>query len=454
MHRRSRFAIMLVVALSLAAAAAQAQQLRVDHYELPNGLDVVLNEDHSAPLVAVNVWYHVGSKNEKPGRTGFAHLFEHMLFSGSKNVGPNQHFRYVQSVGGTLNGSTTLDRTNYYETMPSNYLAMGLWLEADRMGFFLPTLSQERLDVQKNVVKEERRQRYENVPYGVWLENLLRLGFTPEHPYSWPTIGSMADLTAAQLEDVKDFFRTYYTPRNAVLTITGDFDPAEARSLIGKYFSGIPAGPEIARPTPAIQRGVGEKRDTLTGAVQLPRVYRMYRFPRVGDRNWFAGSLLTNILARDKAARLDRALVYEKQIAQDTAAFIWDAEVEGMLMLWATAKQGVTPEKLEAAMDEEINKIITSGVTEAELNRAKVQTETDHAHQLEGFAGRADFFSMITTYFNDPAVAATWLDRFREVSRTDIQNAARDFMKKEDRVTLYYVPEPKKPAAPAAGGAR
>ncbi|HEX2120720.1 MAG TPA: pitrilysin family protein [Thermoanaerobaculia bacterium] len=449
MLRRSLLVLMLI----LAAAAAPAQ-LRIEHYELPNGLDVVLNEDHSAPLVAVNVWYHVGSKNEVPGRTGFAHLFEHMLFSGSKNVGANEHFRHVQSVGGTLNGSTTLDRTNYYETLPSNYLALGLWLEADRMGFFLPTLSQERLDVQKNVVKEERRQRYENVPYGIWLETLLRNGFPQGHPYSWPTIGSMADLTAAQLEDVKDFFRRYYAPNNAVLTVTGDFDPAEARALIQKYFASIPAGPAIQRPSIAPRRGVGEARETLEGAVQLPRVYRLYRLPKFGDRGWFAGALLANILGRDKASRLERSLVYEQQIAQDVVAFMWDAELEGMLMLWATAKQGVSPEKLEAALDAEIEKVIRNGVTETELERAKVQTETDFAHELEEFSARADFLSMLTTYFGDPKIAHNWLDRYRQITAADVQNVARDSMKKEDRVTLYYLPQKKSAERPAAGGAR
>jgi len=427
--------------LLIVATAAGAQPLPLEHYKLPNGLHVVLNEDHSAPLVAVNVWYHVGSKNEKLGRTGFAHLFEHMLFSGSKNVGPNEHFKYVQSVGGTLNGSTTIDRTNYFETLPSNYLALGLWLEADRMGFFLPTLSQERMDVQKNVVKEERRQRYDNAPYGTWMETLVRDAYPPEHPYSWPTIGSMTDLTAAQLEDVKDFFRRYYAPNNAVLTVSGDFSPAEAKGLIERYFASIPAGPPIERPAPQATRGKPEARETIEGAVQLPRVYRMYRFPKFGDRGWFAGSLLSDILSRDKASRLERSLVYEQQIAQDVASFLRDSELEGMLFVWVTAKKGVTPEKIEAALDAEIDKVIRDGVTEEELRRAKVKMETDAAHVLENFGNRADFISELTTYFGDPNLINTWLDRYRAITRDDVLSVARDFLKKEDRVTLYFLPK-------------
>jgi len=230
MRFRSGRILGVLLALLGVAGPLGAQQLKLDSYALPNGLRVVLNEDHSAPLIAFNVWYHVGSKNERAGRTGFAHLFEHMLFSGSEHVGNNEHFRYVESVGGLINGSTNFDRTNYFETLPSNYLPLGLWLESDRMGYFLNALNQSKLDIQKEVVKEERRQRYDNVPYGTALERMLGLAFPDTYPYHWPTIGAMPDLTAAQLEDVKGFFRTYYSPNNAVLTLVGDFDPAEARA--------------------------------------------------------------------------------------------------------------------------------------------------------------------------------------------------------------------------------
>jgi predicted Zn-dependent peptidase len=453
--RTFRTALCAAVALLvLIAPAALPQNVKVEDYTLPNGLRVVLNEDHSAPLVAVNIWYHVGSKNEKPGRTGFAHLFEHMLFSGSKNVGPNEHFRHVQSVGGILNGSTNLDRTNYYETVPSNYLPMALWLEADRMGFFLPTLSQERLDVQKNVVKEERRQRYDNVPYGTWIESLLRNTFPTDHPYSWPTIGSMSDLTAAQLEDVKDFFRTWYSPNNATLVLAGDFNPAEARQLVERYFGSIPRGPEITRPQPALAPMSAEKRETIEWAVQLPRVYRMYRIPRFGEPEWLAADLLTGILASDKASRLERSLVLQKQIAQDTVAFAWDAEASGMLIMWVTAKPGVSPERLEGEIDAELQRLAGSGVTAAELERAKARAEAGIAQQLSEFASRADLINQVTTLFGDPMLVNQIISRYQAITAEDIQKMAAQFLVTDNRATVTFVPKTAPPAAPGAGGGR
>src|SRR4028119_2424292 len=245
--------------------------LNIEDYRLANGLRVVLNEDHSAPLVAINLWYHVGSKNERPGRTGFAHLFEHMLFSGSAHVGNNEHFRYVQSAGGVLNGTTFFDRTNYFETLPSNYLALGLWLESDRMGFFLPALTQEKLDIQREVVKEERRQRYDNVPYGTAFERLLKLAFNPEYSYHWPTIGSMEDLEAASLDDIREFFATWYRPDNCTLTIVGDFAPDEARRLVEHYFSEFAPGGSFPQFTLERKPAGHEIRETFASQGPVPR---------------------------------------------------------------------------------------------------------------------------------------------------------------------------------------
>jgi zinc protease len=356
-------------------------------------------------------------------------------------------------VGGILNGSTNFDRTNYFETVPSNYLPMALWLESDRMGFFVSALDQARLDIQKNVVKEERRQRYDNVPYGTWIENLLTLAFSKDVPYNWPTIGSMADLTAAQLDDVKEFFRQYYSPNNATLVLAGDFNPAEARALVEKYFGNIPRGPAVTRPTIQLAPLGGEKRNTVEWAVQLPRVYRMYHIPKFGEREWIAADLLTNALVGDKAARLERALVVEKQIAQDVVAFAWPAESVGMVVIWVTAKPGVATERLEAELDAELARIAASGLTADELKRAKARAEAGIAQQLSEFASRADLINNVTTFFGDPKLVNQIIPRYMDLGIADLQGVASKYLVKDNRVTVTFVPKPR-PAAPAAGGAQ
>jgi zinc protease len=415
--------------------------LSIDSYELANGLRVVLNEDHSAPLVAVNLWYHVGSKNERPGRTGFAHLFEHMLFSGSEHVGNNEHFRYVQSVGGILNGTTFFDRTNYFETLPSNYLELGLWLESDRMGFFLPALTQEKLDIQREVVKEERRQRYDNVPYGTAFERLLHLAYDPAYSYHWPTIGSMEDLQAASLDDIREFFTTWYRPDNAVLTLVGDFNPAEAKQLVEKYFGDI--APGGAFPPFDLERNAmtGERRETFTSPVQLPRLYRLYHLPKMGAPEWIHADLLTTVLSGDKASRLDRALVHEQQIAQDVAAYVLPTEATGMLMLQATAKEGVKIEEIERAVDDELARIVADGITEDELTRARNRAEMEYAHQLENYDSRADLIAMLATYFAEPNLIHTWLEPYRAASAADLAATARKFLVPSNCATSIFAPE-------------
>jgi zinc protease len=414
--------------------------LEIVDYSLPNGLRVLLNEDHAAPLVAVNLWYHVGSKNERPGRTGFAHLFEHMLFSGSEHVGNNEHFRYIQSVGGTLNGTTFFDRTNYYATLPSNYLALALWLESDRMGFYLPALTREKLDVQINVVKEERRLRVDNVPYGDFLERLLRLGYPPDYPYHWEVLGSMDDIGAAQLDDVIDFFNTFYRPNNAVLSIVGDFRTGEAKELVERYFGEIERGapaPRFDRTPPPIE---GDRLERIEGPVQLPRIYRFYLVPKFGERGWFASDLLSHVLGLGKASRLEKALVYEQQIAQDVSAFVLPTEASGMLMLVVTGREDVSIPQLVRALDAELEKISEDGVTEAELTRVRNQIETDYAHQIENFGQRADLLSAFTTYLGGPELVNRWFDRYSEITTADLRDAARAYLSPAGRVTLEYVP--------------
>ena len=418
--------------------------LSLEEYKLPNGLRVVLNEDHSAPLVAVNLWYHVGSKNERPGRTGFAHLFEHLLFSGSENVGNNEHFRYVQSVGGVLNGSTFFDRTNYYETLPSNYLALGLWLEADRMGFFLPAITQEKLDIQREVVKEERRQRYDNVPYGTAFERLLNLAYDSDYSYHWPTIGSMEDLEAASLDDVREFFRVWYRPDNCTLTIVGDFSPDEAKRLVNQYFLDIEPGGSFPQFTLERKPASHEIRETFASQVLLPRIYRLYHLPKMGDPDWIYGDLLTSVLATDKASRLDRALVHEQQIAQDVAAYVLPTESTGILMLQATAREGVAIEAIEAAIDAEVARLSVDGISDDELTRAKNRAEVEYAHQLETFDARADLLGMMSTYFGDPMMIERWLDPYRNATAENLAHVARKYLIPENRVTSVFVPEDSK----------
>jgi len=415
--------------------------LNLEQYELGNGLRVVLNEDHSAPLVAVNLWYHVGSKNERPGRTGFAHLFEHMLFSGSQNVGNNEHFRYIQSVGGVLNGTTSFDRTNYFETLPSNYLALGLWLESDRMGFFLPALTQEKLDIQREVVKEERRQHYDNVPYGTSFERLLNLAYDPDYSYHWPTIGSMEDLGAASLDDVRDFFNTWYRPDNCTLTLVGDFVPDEAKRLVEDYFGGIaPAG--AFPPFDLERRPQGsERREVFESPVQLPRLYRLYHLPKMGAADWIFGDLLSTVLASDKASRLDRVLVHEKQIAQDVAAYIIPTEASGMLILQATAREGVSIETIEQEIDAEIAKLARGGITEDELTRARNRAEIEHAHHVENYDERADIIGMFTTYFGDPEILNTWLEPYENATVDDVARTAAQYLVPENRATSLFLPQ-------------
>ena len=415
--------------------------LAIEDYRLRNGLRVVLNEDHSAPLVAVNLWYHVGSKNERIGRTGFAHLFEHMLFSGSEHVVNNEHFRYVQSVGGVLNGTTFFDRTNYFETLPSNYLALGLWLESDRMGWFLPALTQEKLDIQREVVKEERRQRYDNVPYGTAFERLLRLAYNSDYPYHWPTIGSMEDLEAASLDDIREFFATWYRPDNATLTIVGDFAPDEAKRLVEQYFGEIQPGGSFPRFDAQRVPPGHEVRETFTSPVQLARLYRLYHLPKMGDPDWVAADLLTTILAADKASRLDRVLVHERQIAQDVATYVLPTEATGIMMLHATAREGVSIDEIESAIDEEVAKLAVGGISEDELTRAKSRAEMDFAHQVETFDARADLLGMMSTYFSDPTLIQRWLEPYHSATADDLAHVARKYLIPENRVTSHFIPE-------------
>jgi predicted Zn-dependent peptidase len=415
----------------------------VESYRLPNGLQVVLSEDHTAPIVAVNLWYHVGSANERLERTGFAHLFEHMLFQGSANVEANEHFELVQRAGGTLNGSTWLDRTNYYETLPSHQLALALWLEADRMGRMLPAMTQQKLDTQRDVVKNERRWTVDNQPYGSWWERLPALVFPESHPFNHSLIGSMEHLTDASLEDVAAFFRLYYTPDNAVLTVAGDFDRAEAMRLIAEYFEGIPHGedrPPLRDMTLPPVLG-NTRREVVPDAVALPRLFVACRTPVFGTDGYYAASLAAAVLGLRTGCRLEQSLVRRQRVASQASAFTYDlAKGSDMLVVDATAHPGVTPEQLEAAVLAELDAIHRDGVTEAEITRARALIETSFVTSMQSAAERADQLSRFATYFGDPSLVNTQVERYRAISAADVSALARERLGPDNRVLLMYVP--------------
>ncbi len=420
-------------------------QIPIDRYTLDNGLRVILSEDHTLPVVAVNLWYNVGSRNELPGRTGLAHLFEHMMFQGSQNVTDTQHIALVERAGGSINASTWLDRTNYYVTVPASHLELALYLESDRMGFFLPALTQEKFDNQREVVKNERRQRVDNAPYGDWDERIQRLLYPEDHPYHHSVIGSMDDLDAATLDDVRDFFSTYYVPNNCVLTLCGDFDPAEARRLIAKWFGPIPQGPAVP-PLPGEPRidplHLGrEVRETVESPVAVPRIYAGFRIPPYGEPGYYVADVLSEILASGKSARLYRSLVRERQIARGIAAFVLPVVTgASALILRANVPPGGAPEPVEAALLEQLRALAEAPPLPEEMERALVGLEARQVLELQKVNERADQLSMLATYFDAPELINTELERYRAVTAEDVQAFVRDHLVPENRVVMTYLP--------------
>ena len=418
-------------------------RIPITSYRLDNGLLVTVSPDHSAPLVAVNLWYHVGSANERAGRTGFAHLFEHMLFQGSEHVGSNEHFELIQRAGGTLNGSTWLDRTNYFETVPSNQLAMALWLEADRMGALLPAMTQEKLDTQRDVVKNERRWSVDNQPYGTWWERLPALAFPDTHPFHHSLIGSMDDLSAASLEDITEFFRTFYTPDNAVLTIAGDVDEAEARRLVELYFGPIPKGAGKPPLAPMeLPRTFGDwRRVTVEDDVMVPRLFLAFRSTVFGHPEYYAASVCATILGSGKGSRLYAALVRETELASDVGAFTYDLSKGADLMIAdVTARPGVSAERLEAEVAAEIDRLRRDGVTADEVQRALALIETGYVSAMQSAGDRADKLSMFATYFGDPALANEQLERYQAVTAADVTRFITSSLGEDNRASLLFVP--------------
>ena len=435
---------LVLAALVAAPAAAQSvPEIQFDKYELPNGLDVILHEDHSIPIVSVNVWYHVGSGNEQPGRSGFAHLFEHMMFQGSKNH-DDEFFKPLQKVGGRINGSTNTDRTNYWENVPSNYLETVLWLEADRMGFLLPAMTQEKLDNQRDVVKNERRQNYENQPYRKSRLILAEMMYPDEHPYSWPTIGSQEDLTAASIDDVSDFFKTYYAPNNAALVIAGDIDPAATKEMVEKYFAALPPGPAVERVSNWMPELDGPRRAVAEDNIKLPRLYYVWHTPgfyKPGDAEF---DLLSNILSTGKTSRLYKSLVYEQEIAQDVASFQASRLMGSTFQIRVTAREGHTLEELEEAVDAELAKLLAEGVTDQELEQARMAWEASFIRRLErigGFGGVADQLNNYNYYLGDPGSFDRDIERYSKATAEDVLSYTERYLQAGKRGTLHLVPQ-------------
>jgi zinc protease len=415
-------------------------------YTLPNGLTVIMSEDHATPTSAVVVVYHVGSKNEEVGRTGFAHLFEHVMFTGSGHVPYGTHDKYTEGVGGQNNGTTNNDRTLYYETIPSNYLETNLWMESDRMGWLLDALDTAKYNAQRDIVKNERRQRVDNQPYGRVGEILTTAIYPKGHPYSWPVIGSMTDLSAASVEDVKNFFRVYYAPNNATLAIAGDFDPAQAKQWVAKYFSGIPRGKTIVRPNAKPVTLAAEKRLVYEDKVQVPRLY--IEWPSVGNNmdDNYALDMLGAVLAGPRTARLTKALVYDRQSAAQVGAFQSSDENVGEFSVNITPRPGHTLTELELATDSIIDRIKKEGPTAEELQRAKASAELQFLGGLESNLNKAAQLAEGQAFDNDPAHFKVDYRKSQAVTAADVKRVANKYLGK-GRVVLSVVPTGKKDQA-------
>lgn len=419
---------------------AQMNKIEYVEYTLDNGLHVILHQDKSTPIVAVSVMYHVGSKNEKPDRTGFAHFFEHLLFEGSENIDRGEYDRYVESAGGTLNANTTYDRTFYFEILPSNQLELGLWLESERM--LHAKVEEVGIETQREVVKEERRLRVENQPYGTIVQEALKRAYKV-HPYQWPVIGYMEHLNAAEEADYKNFYDQFYVPNNAILSIAGDIDIEQTKAWVKKYFATIPKGDgEIYRPNIVEPALGGEIRDTIYDNIQLPAVVQTYRIPAQGTPDFYAVSMLSTLLSQGESSRLNKALVDEQQKALFVGSFPFELEDPGVALAFAITNAGIAPDVVEAAMDAEIEKVQTEMISDKEFQKLKNQIENDFVSRNSRVAGIAESLANYKMYYGDTELINSEIDRYLAVTKEDIMEAANKYFTKDNRVVLYYLPKP------------
>lgn len=434
--------LMAVIGISsLSMANAQTNAIQFEKYTLPNGLKVILHEDHSAPVVAVTALYHVGSKNEDTARTGFAHFFEHLLFEGSENIKRGEFDKYITNAGGALNANTSQDRTFYFELLPSNQVDLGLWLESERM--MHAKIEQIGVNTQREVVKEEKRQRMDNRPYGSFLNEVLKRAFKV-HPYQWSPIGSMDHLNAAKLDEFINFYKTFYVPNNCVLSIAGDFNKADLKKKIEAYFGPIKKGANVI-PRPTIKEPAlgGEVRDVIQDNIQLPGVFQAYRAPKQGGDEYYAFNVLSTILSGGESSRMNKTLVDKKQqaVAAQSAPFF--NEDEGLFITLAIANMGVKIESLELSMDSIVNDLKIDLVGEREFQKVKNQITTQIVTSNGTMAGIAESLANNEVYFGDANLINTELDKYNKVTRQDVLNVAKKYLNKDNRVVLYYVPKEK-----------
>lgn len=421
---------------------AQSVNIKFVEYDLPNGLHVILHEDHTIPTVAISVLYHVGSKNEDPTRTGFAHFFEHLLFEGSENIERGEYMKLIQNNGGVINANTSFDRTFYFETLPSNKLEQGLWMESERM--LHAKIDNIGLETQRKVVKEEKKQRYENTPYGRLLEQIFKNAYTV-HPYQWTPIGEAQYIDQATLPEFIDFYKTFYVPNNATLSIGGDLNIAQTKAWVEKYFGTIPRGTKaIPRPTVKEPAQTAEKRVTFYDKVQLPAVVFAYHTPEQGTPESYALQMVAQILSEGKSSRLQKSVVDKQQKAVAAGAFNLPSEDPGLAMMFGIANMGVKAEDLEKSMDEEINTLLTKGITDDELQKCKNQMENEFISQNQRVLGIVENLANYHVYFGDANLINKELDRYMKLTKADLMAAAKKYFTKENRLVLYYMPDSRK----------
>ena len=428
--------------LAVMSSRAQSVNIKFTEYDLPNGLHVILHEDHTIPTVAISVLYHVGSKNEEASRTGFAHFFEHLLFEGSENIERGEYMKLIQNNGGVINANTSFDRTFYFETLPSNKLEQGLWMEAERM--LHAKIDDIGLETQRKVVKEEKKQRYENTPYGHLIEQIFKNAYT-QHPYQWTPIGEAQYIDQATLPEFMDFYKTFYVPNNATLSVGGDLNIAQAKAWIEKYFGTIPKGTlEIPRPTIVEPQQTEEKRVTYLDKVQLPLISFAYHTPAQGSSEAYAIEMVAKILSQGKSSRLQKEIVDKQQKAVAAGAFSYPTEDPGLAIMYGVGNVGTKPEELEKAMDDEVNKIVNEGVSVDELQKCKNQIENEFISQNQRVLGIVENLANYHVYYGDANLINKELDRYMKVTAADMQAVAKKYFTNRNRLVLYYLPDSSK----------